>query len=217
MVQGELFREEAQESHFSGFSGSAKKSFLSRYELSITLDKLLLGVVALLVIFVLSYSFGVERGKRIMEKRLETLIPKHSEVLATVTEAADEHQKSAQETVLIIDQPTLKAQEMPASVTAPVTPKNAEPQKPASLLPPPDLSKGRTYTIQLVTYMDEKKTAIEVNRLKAKGHEGFVIPSGPYFQVCVNYFESHSKALSWIKQFRDAGRYPGAYVRPIVR
>src|SRR3989338_1717667 len=73
------------------------------------------------------------------------------------------------------------------------------------------------FTVQLVTYYDQKLAERETNRLKEKGYESFVIPSGKYFQVCTSYFDDRSEAKSFLREFPDSSRYPDAYVRPVVR
>ena len=92
-----------------------------------------------------------------------------------------------------------------------------QPQGTKSLLPTVDLSRKGQFTVQLVTYDNQKQATQEVVRLKAKGYDSFVIPSGHYFQVCVHYFENQAKAQNLLKQFRESGRYSDAYVRPVVR
>ncbi len=226
MVQGELFREESS-SYLDNLDSKAKRSFLSKYQFALTLDKLLLALIGMLVIFVLTYCFGVEHGKQAMEKRLQSSIPTHSETLSAATLGNDSLKKPA-ETVLLMKEnaPSLGAPvasetkgEMEVEAKTAQQPIEAAPDssKPTNLLPSADLTRQGAYTVQLVTYNNENMAAKEIERLKAKGHEGFVITSGRYFQVCANYFENHSKARSFLKQFRENGRYPDAFIRPVVR
>ncbi len=225
MVQGELFREESSSYNLDN---QVRRSFLSRHQFALTLDKLLLSLLGVMVIFVLTYSFGVEHGKRTMENHLQSLIPVHSETLPVTNQEGSSAKKTEEQAVLMVNDQT--SQETSVAPTSIVDEKSttessavatdekiAEPQKSSSSLPIVDLTKQGTYTIQLVTYDSETLAAKEIDRLKAKGHEGFVITSGRYFQVCANYFESHTKARSFLKQFRDNSRYPDAFIRPVVR
>ena len=207
MVQGELFREEHQAYHVGHFDARAKKSFLSRYQITVSLDQLLLVLIGVTVVFSLTYSFGVERGKRAMEKRLESLIPLHSEVIPAQTETTEIlPNPPKEEAVLLVNQKDEKGVPAVKSIEAPKNP-----------LPAVDARKQGNYTIQLVTYMSEDLAAREIDHLKSKGYEGFVIPSGSYFQVCANYFNDRSKAKTSLKQLLELGRYPGAFVRPVIR
>ena len=108
-----------------------------------------------------------------------------------------------EETILIVNEESEEA------VEAETVPKAAFP------VAHPD--RKSDYTVQLVTYTTEALAIREVNRLKSSGYEGFVIPSGTYYQVCADYFASKLKARSVLERFRASGRYPGAYIRPVVR
>lgn len=209
MVQGELFREE-----HAGIASEAKpRSFLARYQISVSLDKVLIACVGLVVVFALVFSFGVEKGKRAMEQKLETFLPDTKQPALTVS--ASHLSADPQEEVIAITagQEDFSAPELPSS-----TPPPAEINLlPKAVLPLVDQTKAGAYTIQLVTYASEAQALKEIERLKTQGFSSFVIPSGRYFQVCVNYFESKDVAKSTFKRLREDGRYPGAFVRPVVR
>lgn len=231
MVQGELFREESLSAGASSSEFLRKKSFLSRYQFRITLDKFLIVLIAMTVVFVLTYSFGVEHGKRTMEKQFQKAIPiEMTSPLTTVipTSATPIVQAQKQETFVLVGEEQksseislqgkgsagLKEMETKtidekASDDSPLT--IGTPQ--AKLM----IAKGKLYTVQLVTYDNELLAQREIKRLKSKGLDSFVIPSGSYFQVCVNYFESRTQARDFLKQFSDNTRYPDAYIRPVVR
>jgi hypothetical protein len=209
MVQGELFRDESSIS-ISGFDRS-KKSFLLRHQVTLTLDKLLLIFISQVIIFALTYSFGVEHGKKMMEKNLESLLPAHSDVVSLSRETPVPSTENGETIINFKQEPANEAE------TAPVQSSDQETAVPKSAFPVVDLTKKGTYTIQLVTYADEKQAIQEITRLKSKGHDSFVILSGHYYQVCANYFENQAKARSFLKQFNELSRYPDAYVRPAVR
>ena len=234
MVQGELFQDESSISGLSGLERS-RKSFLSRHQLTLTLDKLLLVSIALVIIFALIYSFGVEHGKRTVEKSIESLLPEHTDTVSLNVGPANPSQAPANgETVIMVNQnPAPVSESIPVNPNTPNSLQTLSPSpgvsqaqsqiKPEVDLTPPsafpvvDLTKKGNYTIQLITYADEKQAVREIDLLKAKGHTGFVIPSGHYYQVCANYFEDKAKAKSFLKQFSELSRYPGAYIRPVVR
>jgi cell division septation protein DedD len=80
-----------------------------------------------------------------------------------------------------------------------------------------DLKKLGKFTVQLVTYNDKTQAENEISRLKSKGYEGFIIPSGHYYQVCASYFDTKSNARSQLEELKQTGRYPDAYIRPVIR
>ncbi len=211
MVQGELFRDESSISGL-GSLDRARKPFLSRHQLTIPYDKLLLVLIAWVVVFALTYSFGVEHGKRAVEKSLESLLPAHTDTVSLTVEPKTSSKASAkEETVILVNQePAVETEQVPRDQTV------SNPPAP-SPFPVADLAKKGSYTVQLVTYADEKQAIREIDHLKTKGQEGFVIPSGHYYQVCANYFDDKVKARNFLKQFRELSRYPDAYVRPVVR
>jgi cell division septation protein DedD len=217
MVQGELFREEQT----FPTANSESRSFLSQYRLTVTFDKLLIALIALLVAFVLTYSFGVERGKRVMEKHLEALVPVYGESLQT--EKKTDSSNSSEEVISQNSLDTPKEmvlvvhQNVPAESAGARGTQVSVQEKPETLLPAPDPVRKDDFTVQLITYVSESMAAKEINRLKSKGHESFAIPSGRYFQVCVNYFKNKSQAKSFLRDLRSEGRYPDAYIRPVVR
>ena len=220
MVQGELFREEGTVSNLSGSGFDRKKSLLSRFQLTISFDKFLIGLIGLTVVFVLTYSFGVEHGKRVMEKQIQTMFPAQTNPISTATQsAAEDHsaQPVQKKTVLLVGEPVSSEEQAAQEVVSePAKAPPLAPERTVPSLPMAVLSKGR-YTVQLVTYNNEQLAEREVRRLVSKGHEGFVIPSGSHFQVCVNYFETRTKAVYFLNRFPDSARYPDAYIRPVVR
>ncbi|MBI1978049.1 MAG: SPOR domain-containing protein [Candidatus Omnitrophica bacterium] len=231
MVQGELFREESSSSGYGSSDLLRKKSFISRYQFVLTLDKFLIVLIGVTVVFVLTYSFGVEHGKRMMEKQFQKTIPiETASVLTTIipTGKPSAVEPQGQEILLLAGEQQAHSESsrqeesgtgLKEMKTEPIRKKESDdlpftvgtPQ--AKLM----IAKGKLYTVQLVTYNNKQLAQREIERLKSKGFEGFVIPSGSYFQVCVNYFESRTKARDFLNGFSDSGRCPDAYIRPVVR
>ncbi|OGX02998.1 MAG: hypothetical protein A3G87_05035 [Omnitrophica bacterium RIFCSPLOWO2_12_FULL_50_11] len=217
MVQGELFRDE----NIATLPNEAKQSFLSRLQLTFSADKILLGTIALMVLFLLTYSLGVERGKRVMEGRFASLLPMHGETLSPMEPRLPQSETTASaigrdELILVVDETEAEETEVerPAELSVSGVP---EIETQASAFPLADPNRKSEFTVQLVTYVGQADAVQEVDRLRSQGHESFVIPSGRYFQVCANYFASRSQAKSDLTGFQGSGRYPDAYVRPVVR
>ena len=221
MVQGELFREE-NINGLNNINGIKPRSFLACHQLALTLDKLLIVAIGMVVVFALTFSFGVERGKRAMEKRLASLFPTRSEILPREPVKEEPTSNSDHGTVLLVKDETSElqttetaAEVLKAAEGSSLINSDAAPTKESSSST--ELVKQGKYTIQLVTYKDAKMAEREATRLKSNGHDSFVIPSGSYFQVCANFAETHSKAKLLLKQLRETGRYPDAFIRPVAR
>lgn len=78
----------------------------------------------------------------------------------------------------------------------------------------------KPFTIQLVTYRSEARAQEEVLNLKEAGYNSFIIPSGEFFQVCINRFKEKEvalQALNKLKNIRDFYSYQDAYVRAVIR
>ncbi len=235
MVQGELFREESGIDPQIGH----RKSSLGKFQFTLGLDKVLLFSIAIMFVFTLSYSFGVEHGKRVMEKKIESLLPVQTQTFTQTEPLSDSTEAAGSETVLMVNAhspkfsvespvdrqktdgpapegPTgdLKLDNSPLSdLSKPLTKNETQPKPPSK----GDLKKLGNFTVQLVTYNDKTLAEKEITRLKSKGYDGFIIPSGRYYQVCANYFENKSNARSHLEELKQAGRYPDAYIRPVLR
>lgn len=76
------------------------------------------------------------------------------------------------------------------------------------------------YTIQLVTYMSEARATEEVEQLRGRGRAAYIIPSGEYYQVCIEHFAEKLKAHETMNELERQGildTYRDAYVRPVRR
>jgi hypothetical protein len=221
MVQGELFLSE--QPHLPTREG--RFAFLSSSRLILSLDKIVIGILALSVLLVVTYSFGIESGRRTMEKKLDSLLPEHGQSYMQTASVTQLSRKGAGASgkassadaggrvVFVMEKEVANEMPLPESdltlvQTESVRLDGAMGADPAHL---------EDYTVQLVTYKEKKAAIGEINRLQAQGHTGFIIPSGAYFQVCANYFTTRKKALESLSKFRHGGRYADAYVRSVVR
>jgi len=186
---------------------------------TLSADKLILVSICLLVFVGFVYSVGVERGKRAMEATMESLMPTLSEKLKPAKNgtlkvtSGEESVVSQEETILVVGRQNALDDYANAGVEGTEVVLEIE----SSRIPVADTTRKDDYTVQLVTYQTEKGALEEVAHLKKGGHEAFVIPSGKYFQVCADYFNSKTDAKSILKQFQASGRYSDAFIRPVVR
>ncbi|MBI4549704.1 MAG: SPOR domain-containing protein [Candidatus Omnitrophica bacterium] len=171
---------------------SVHPSFFERARLTLTLDKLILLVLVNITAGVFIFSLGIERGMH----------------LAKEGGAA---QPAAALAVAVTDPEPAQA-EAPAAV--------AQPQSAEISPAPAPFPSGKGFTIQLVTYKNEKLARREADNLTAKGHRAFVIPSGKYFQVCIETSEEKAQASRKLSELQSDGYqklYQGAFVRPVAR
>ena len=185
-------------------TADTKVSCLEKTFITLRLDQTIGLALVLLVIYVLTFSWGVEKGKRASHES-PAVRPASAEVLSPVVApavVATVSRNLPAESVISV---------VPQEVPIPV----AELPKPvAKVAPRPD---GK-FTIQHVTYMTQSAAEREIQKLAQKGYSSFVIPSGKHLQVCIAAFQSRQDATKILKQLRTQGLVSGdAYVRPMVR
>ncbi|MFH0984548.1 MAG: SPOR domain-containing protein [Candidatus Omnitrophota bacterium] len=185
-------------------STASKISCLERNFITLRLDQTIGLALVLLVIYVLTFSWGVEKGKK--SSRESQGVRQVSEaVLPSVVAPVAVAKVSRSLSMESVDG------SVPMEVAIPV----AELPKPvAKVAPRPD---GK-FTIQHVTYMTQSAAEREIQKLAQRGYSSFVIPSGKHLQVCIAAFQSRQDASKILKQLRTQGLVSGdAYVRPMVR
>jgi SPOR domain len=179
-----------------------KASCLEKTFITLRLDQTIGLALVLLVIYVLSFSWGVENGKKSSE--IQGVRPVPAEVLSP---------GDSQAVVASVSKAPLSAvieQSVPTEVPVTV----AELPKPVAKVVKPD---GK-YTIQHVTYITQAAADREIQKLAQKGYKAFVIPSGKHLQVCIEAFMMRQDASKVLKQLRAQGLASSdAYVRPMAR
>ena len=181
----------------------SKTSFLEKTFITLRLDQAIGVTLALLVVYVLTFSLGVEKGKRSAHES-QVIRSASAEVLNA--EASQAIVASVVKTPSVV----MRDESVPKGAPAAV----AELPKTAAKVAKPD---GK-YTIQHVTYITQSAADREIQKLAQRGYSSFVIPSGKHLQVCISAFQSRQDASQILKQLRAQGLVSGdAYVRPMVR
>ena len=195
-MQGELFTvKTASSMGDSTRLSTAQPNWLDRFRFTLRLDHMAVAAISALVLYVLVFSFGVEKGKRIAVKeiRAERIKQRH------VAQELLQSQASAAAPSLVT----------PAVAETP-GPTVSTPAEPVRVFTP-------KYTIQLITFTSRTRAEEEVKKLKEKGFQGFIIPGGKFFQVCVDGFEKMNDAKAKLLQLKQDGFAPrDAYIRPLT-
>ena len=181
----------------------SKTSFLEKTFITLRLDQAIGLTLALLVIYVLTFSWGVEKGKRSLRES-QGIRPVSAEAVSPAASQTIIASVAKTPSVVMTDESVPK--EVPITVS--------ELPKPAAQVVRPD---GK-FTIQHVTYITQSAADREIQKLAKRGYSSFVIPSGKHLQVCIAAFQSRQDASQLLRQLRAQGLVSGdAYVRPIVR
>lgn len=177
-------------------------SFFERVRIVLTLDKIILWSLLNITAMVFIYSAGIEHG---IKSNRQANAP-DTKVAETLLSANDQ---AAEASV----KPEASAQENKTQAVSAASDTLETTETTVEL-------KTGTYTIQLATYRRKDQAETEVVRLKKKGHDAFIIPSGKFFQVCVEKFEKRPEAFQKLLELKSGGFdriYQGAYVRPVAK
>ncbi len=181
----------------------SKTSFLEKTFITLRLDQAIGLTLILLVIYVLTFSWGVEKGKK-ASRESQVIRTGSAEVLSSETSQTVVASVAKTPLAAMADESVSK--EVPITV--------ADLPKPVAKVMKPD---GK-FTIQHVTYITRSAADREIQKLAQRGYSSFVIPSGKHLQVCIAAFQSRQDASLLLKQLRAQGLVSGdAYVRPMVR
>jgi len=175
--QFELFPGTGDSSRESGKKGRLIK------DLTLSLENISVLCILLIMVVVLFFSFGVERGKKI----------------STVSNLDEK------DTILTIDKNIAETKEKP-EVKPPVEeklviPKNVPEEKKETSQPSLEKNEEQEnlFTIQVASFKLKKNAEKEANHLKGIGlDDAFVVPKGSYSIVCIGKFLeiNEAKALS---------------------
>jgi len=150
-------------------------------------EKTVLIIIGMVIIGIVSFSLGVERGKRL--------------ALIKASPAFDIALNALPEAKPLNDQVTKQVQLQTASLP--------ERQNIIELAKPIETAGG--YTIQLASYKTRKFAQKEAQDLKKKGYVTFIIPKGSYLILCVGNFSTKDKARTLLAQIQQ--KYRGCYIR----
>ena len=204
-MQRDLFRDlkaEEAETNEPVPVNQMQPSFFERVRIVLTLDKIILWALLNITAMVFIYSAGIEHGIKSSRQ-------------------ANPSDVKVSETQLSVKDQTLEAAVKPEVST--LENKSQEPSAATDIAVPAETTvalKTGTYTIQLATYRRKDQAETEVLRLKKRGHDAFIIPSGKFFQVCVEKFEKRPEAFQKLLELKSGGLdrvYQGAYVRPLAK
>lgn len=181
--QGELF------SDLSGVSKKIKRTKLSlgKVALNLSYENIIILSIGLIMLLIVCYSLGVERGKYIIQAKAKNTAQRQTEGLEQSRQELPEEQKQEEQKMPTIkpQQPKrkklrIKAAQTPAAVEAPVS------------LP----------YIQVATFRTDKYAKAEIERLNNKGYQVFLRSRGKFKVVCVGGYSNKEEAFRSLKALR---------------
>ncbi len=172
-------------------------------------EKTILIIIALVVIGIIGFALGIEKGRKMASIRLEEHRNEPSQ--APVSPSG---QPPA---VPVVNAPVVVPLVQPAAdvprvvVTMPVAQNPV--LAPEKSLEPVKKETGGTgrYTIQLASYKSKAYAQKESDQLKKKGYSPVIVSKGDYVVLYVGRFQSKEKAQSLLAEFRK--HFSGCYIR----
>ena len=201
--QGDLFGDKFHEKK------GKKPYLLEKYykqrvlpNIRIPIEYIVISVIAILVLMIISYAVGVEKGKRVSEA-------KAVKTLKAVPVAVEREQAANITRSDITDLP--KTEEKPKK-EAPL-PEKVE--KPAEKKVEKEIAvpAGSAYIIQLASFKNERFAKEEINKLKKKGFEAHSARKGKWYQVyAAGYRTVHEAKKARKELYAD---YKDCYIRKV--
>ncbi|MBF0385242.1 MAG: SPOR domain-containing protein [Candidatus Omnitrophica bacterium] len=184
--QFELFPQRASDT-----SDTAQPRLLLK-DLTVSIENTIVCFVLLLLFLVLSYAFGVERGKKLASANLPVKVE-----LAKPQKVISSPVKDVPAVMANFSKQNEKIAPIPAA-QKPVV--NESPRK--ILLE--SLPIG--YTVQVASFSKKKQAEFEASSLKQKGYDIFLLEKGVHTIVCVGRFDEKIKANNFANRLRNKYR-----------
>ena len=178
---------------FPGASREAQDSEKPKFffsSITLTLENIIVLTVLLFMGIIVSFSFGVEKGKRVVLAKSDILSQGHE-----------------------VKPEALKVSEIPAEESTAVIAKQAE-NFVEKRVTESSILKGlpeNFYTVQVASFKTRKYAEKEALNLKKKGYEIFIVQKGSYLVVCAGKFFEHDEAEGFSTKLKN--KYKDCLVR----
>ncbi|UCD15595.1 MAG: SPOR domain-containing protein [Candidatus Omnitrophota bacterium] len=180
--------------HLFGFDGGTR-DIKRRNTVILPLDTFVLLLVVVVLLFVLAFSLGVERGRKVASRKIEDDKFNLEAVNLAQDNAALDLEYSRWED---------KKQAVKESKKIALVDKKAPQDKGAS-------SVNKQYIIQIATYLKEKIALEEAEKLKEKEYQVSVSKKGDYTVLFVGEFQKREEAQKTMQSLRK--RYKDCFIR----
>lgn len=198
----------SRQSQFELFPGTvrnpqpAQKPRYPLKSLTLSLENIIVGSILFIMLLVLFFCFGVERGKRIMASSgaPQVVEPASAVKVDEIIIPGESVDPSAQTPRADVPLKTIR------------TPSSSTEKPPAVQLSVEENKKtGQFFTIQVASFKSEENAQREATGLKKKGYDIFVLPKGEHFIVSVGKFVQRNEAREFSKRLKN--QYQDCLVR----
>lgn len=198
------FSKQPQFELFPGPARNSEPTEKPRYplkSLTLSLENIIVCSIIFIMLLVLFFCFGVEKGKQAVAASGTTQILAPGQTVK-VNEIIQEESVDTY----------AQAQSKDPSLQATLTPPPRTEQQPISQLSVNEgKNPGRFFTIQVGSFKSEENAQREAMSLKKKGYDIFVLPKGEHFIVSVGKFGQRNEAKEFSKRLKN--QYQDCLVR----
>jgi len=174
-------------------------------EIVLALDKFYLFLVFFIITLVISFSLGIEKGKKINLASKETKDVGHQRFIErTLPEQQHlkENNNVNQKVEAIGEETPAKESILPKEEIKKDEPKPVKIEKPQIL-----------YSIQVASYSRKDIAVAESNKLKKQGFNPIILEKGKYLALCVGKFKTKDDAKGQVITLKN--RYTDCFIRKL--
>lgn len=191
-----------------GSSGPQPQPRLMFSSITLSGENIIVLTVFVFLAIIVSFSFGVEKGKRVMARADSSTSKKV--VISPVPSKAAVVQRSVivprTQTVVV---PVQKIPVQQASAT--VVAKTSLPVSQPKAVPVTTVAAGNFYTVQVASFKKQEFADQEAHGLKKKGYETFIVAKGQHLILCAGRFGDQSAAKVLLGKLKS--KYKDCLVR----
>jgi len=198
------------------------KGKANRRSLILPLDTAVLMSVVILLLFILAFSLGVEKGRKIayknIEKERQMLLAQHdSQQDAEIDSLADETPAKPVVLPAVIQHPAMAQARLLQS--APAQAASAPAQTAKRITPSPALiisdnnAGGKKYTIQLASYAAKEPAQAEAKKLEQNGYQVQLAQKGKFIVILVGEYHNENEAKNSMQSLKK--RYKDCIIKKL--
>lgn len=182
-----------------------KADLEGKIAITMTLEKIVFITITVMLLMVVVFALGVERGKIIARPAISIAIPAQGSPSTQARPAAQKPQvappqpAAATQQAATLQSTAIKIKTVPIAKVAPMQQAAAADKT------------ARPYTIVAATFANKGTAAQEMTRLKKDGFDAMLVQSGRYFRLCIGAYPDKESAQGSLKRVKQ--RYKDAYIK----
>jgi cell division septation protein DedD len=184
----------------------------------ISKDKLYLSLVGIILLLVITFSLGVERGKKVALTTRKQILHELQLIETATADAIKVAPPQGSTAVEIVTETTIPVSPRSSVIAAQSEVAQTVPTVPAVAPKPEDKPvavkpQQGNYTIQLASYGKNSYAQAEADRLIKEGYQAFVVQKGKYVILCAGRFATSAVAQETRTRLRK--KYKDCFIRKL--